>query len=237
MKKFTIITALSLLLSLNFISAQNKSQAIPIQYQSKSVNAFVIELPQTLEFVSEAFNSKFEINTFGNVKRTENNFTIYNQIKYPKISLSFMDFYYKIVETKTDNGSFINITLLVSKGYDNFIAFENDEIASQNILNLLNEISIAVERKNMEVAITKKESELQLEKEKLLLLEEEYLSLENERKVLENKSLAKLSVLKTHSLATQDSGNQLDKLKKALSEFEKNTNNKTKATLKSISMR
>ena len=89
----------------------------------------------------------------------------------------------------------------------------------------------------MEIAISKKEKELQLEKEKLLLLEDEYLAIENERKVLENKSTLKLNVLKLHSLTTKESGNQLEKLKKTLSDFEKNTGNKTKSTLRSISMR
>jgi len=237
MKKSTIIFMLFCAVSFNSFYAQTKSQAIPIQFQTKSVNAFTIELNQSLDFVTELFNSKFEIPPYANLQKNEMDFIVFNQIKYSKISTSFLDLYYKIVENKTDNTSLISITLLVSKGYDNFIDFENDAIASQNILNILNELSTSVERKNMEVAISKKEKELQLEKEKLLLLEEEYLAIENERKVLENKSTLKLNVLKLHSLTTQESGNQLEKLKKTLSDFEKNTGNKTKSTLRSISMR
>lgn len=214
---------------------QIKSQTVPVQFKSKSTNGFVVELPQKMDYVIELFHSKFEIVDKSNSKKKEESFTVCQQMKFMKISPSFLDFYYKLEETKTDNGSFIKITLLVSKGYDNFINFENDQNASQNIIELLSDIEVSVERRNIEVTILKKENDLQIEKQKLLLLEEELQAAENEKKETEKKIALKLNVLQLHSESTLEMGNQLEKLKKSLSTFEKNTSNKSKAILKTVS--
>lgn len=214
---------------------QTKSQSVPIQFKSKSINGFVVELPQKMDYVTELFYSKFELAGKSNSKKTEEGFTVCQQIKLAKISPSFLDLYYKLEETKTDTGSFIKITLLVSKGYDNFINFENDQNASQNSIELLSDIEVSVERRNIEVTILKKENDLQLEKQKLLLLEEELQATENEKREFEKKIAIQLNVLKLHSESTLEMGNQLEKLKKSLSSFEKNTSNKSKAILKTVS--
>ena len=125
------------------ITAQVKSQASPLQFQGKSVNAFTIELPQKLDYVKELFNTKFEIDRFGVPKKNDQNFFFYQQIKLPKITASFLDIYYQLEETKTDNGTFVKVNLLISKGYDNFISKETDASASQNIMEMLNDLVLA----------------------------------------------------------------------------------------------
>jgi hypothetical protein len=223
------------LLTAQFISAQVKSQASPLQFQGKSVNAFTIELPQKLDYVKQLFNVKFEIDRFGIPKKNDQNFFFLQQIKLPKVTSSFLDIYYQLEETKTDNGSFVKVSLLISKGYDNFISKETDTSASQNILEMLNDLGISVERRNLEIQIAKKEQDVLAEKQKLILLEEELQAVENEKIELEKKLALKAEVLKTQAKTTQDMGNELQKIKTTLSEFEKNTTNKSKATLKSVS--
>ena len=217
------------------MSAQVKSQASPLQFQGKSVNSFTIELPQKLDYVKQLFNTKFEIDRFGTPKKNDQNFFFYQQIKLPKITASFLDIYYQLEETKTDNGTFVKVNLLISKGYDNFISKETDESATQNIMEMLNDLGISVERKNFEIQIAKKEQDVQVEKQKLILLEEELQAIENEKIELEKKIALKAEVLKTQAKTTQDMGNELQKIKVTLSEFEKTTTNKSKSTLKSVS--
>lgn len=223
------------LLAGQIITGQVKSQASPLQFQGKSVNAFVIELPQKLDYVKELFNTKFDIDRFGLQKKNDQNFFFYQQIKLPKITSSFLDIYYQLEETKTDNGTFVKVNLLISKGYDNFISKTSDASASQNIMEMLNDLGVSVERKNFEIQIEKKEQDVQLEKQKLILLEEELQSIENEKRELEKKLFLKAEVLKTQAKTTQDMGNELQKIKVTLSEFEKSTTNKSKLTLKSVS--
>lgn len=92
-----------------------------------------------------------------------------------------------------------------------------------------------MERKNHEVQIAKKEQEIQAEKQKLLLVEDELSALENEKKELEAKISKVNTVLLNQAKTTQDLGNELQKLKSTLSDFEKSTTHKSKGTLKSVS--
>lgn len=217
------------------LTAQVKSQSSPIQFQGKAVNAFVIELPQKLDYVKELFNLKFEIERLGTPLKTEQNFLFNPQVKLSKITNSFLDVYYQLEETKTDNGAFVKIYLILSKGYDNFITTETDFSASQNCMDMLNDIGISVERKNFEIQIAKKDHDLQIEKQKLILLEAELSTIENEKREIDKKLLLKAEVLNKQEKTTQDMGNELQKIKATLSDFEKNTTNKSKSTLTTVS--
>lgn len=215
--------------------SQEKSQSGPIALEGKSVNGFTIELNQNLEYVTQLFNAKFEIDRLGLPKIMHGKYKTHFQIKAPKISTSFLDFYYRIEEIKSDNGVNVKITLLMSKGYDNFISNDTDSSASLAILEALNDLGVSVERKNYEVQITKKEQEILSEKQKLLLVEDELSALENEKKELEAKINKVNIVLLNQAKTTQDLGKELQKLKNTLSDFEKSTTHKSKGTLKSVS--
>lgn len=171
----------------------------------------------------------------GTPKTMYGKFKTYFQMKAPKISTSFLDFYYALEEIKSDNGVTVKITLLVSKGYDNFITKETDPEATLTILESLNDLGVSVERKNYEVQILKKEQEIQAEKQKLLFVEDELNALEKEKKELESNINKVNTVLQNQAISTQDLGNELQKLKGTLSEFEKSTTHKSRGTLKSVS--
>jgi hypothetical protein len=214
--------------------AQVKSQLIPIQYQGKTVNSFEIELPQKLDFVTSIFNEKFEINRIGTPKKIEQNYLFYQQIKLPKIASSFLDVYYQIEEIKKETSVVVKISMLFSKGYDNFITKESDLSTAQNILNLLNELGILVERKKFELQIMEKEQELLTEKQKLYLLEEDLSIIENERKEINKRIESKENVLRVQLKMTQDANNDLLRIKNALSEFEKSNSSKSKNLLNAL---
>lgn len=224
-----------LLMASKVILAQVKSQMSTIQLQGKNVSSFSIELPQQLVYVNDLFNAKFEISSLGNPQNNTDNFFFFKQVRLAKISSSFLDFYYQLVETKTDNGSVVKINLAISRGYDNFISIETDSNASNNILEMLNDIGVSVERKNFEILIVSKEQDLSAEKKKLIYLEEELQAIENEKKELDKKLNSKSDMLKRQARTTQIMGSELQKLKLNLSDFEKNINNKNKSVLNSIS--
>jgi hypothetical protein len=215
--------------------AQVKSQSGPISFDGKSANAFTIELFQSIEYVTQLFNSKFEIERLGKPKLIQGVFNSYFQIKSPKISTSYLDLYYNIEEIKSDNGGSVKVTLLMSKGYDNFISKDTDLPAAIAIQESLNDLGISVERKNFEILIAKKEQEIQFEKQKLLLVEDELRAHENEKKELEIKISKINTVLISQAKITQDLGNELQKLKYILSDFERTTTHKSKSILKTVS--
>lgn len=68
--------------------------------EGKSVNGFTIELNQNLEYVTQLFNAKFEIERLGTPKVMHGKFKSYFQIKALKITTSFLDFYYHLEEIK-----------------------------------------------------------------------------------------------------------------------------------------
>jgi hypothetical protein len=146
-----------------------------------------------------------------------------------------VDFYYELEETQTDIGAFVSITLLVSKGYDNFISPDSDKLVAEKLLNILDEIGSSVERKNIEIQIIAKEKLMQAEKDKLLFIEQELKVLENEKSELNSVITYKSKVLADQSKVAEVIGNDLQKLRYSLSDFEKKTGNKSKTTLKVIS--
>jgi hypothetical protein len=232
--KITKILLLTLL-SCQFAFAQQKSQSSPIEFQGKSINSYSIRVAQSLSFVSPLFSSKFDLEELENEPTKKGRFVSYFQVKMPKISSGFLDFYYGLEETQTDIGSFVSITLLVSKGYDNFVSPNSDMVVSDKILELLDEIGASVERKNIEIQIIAKEKLMQAEKDKLLFIEQELKVLENEKTEINSKIIAKSKILADQSRIAEIMGNDLQKLRFSLSSFEKKTNNKSKSTLKVIS--
>lgn len=231
MKKIVLLSVL--ICQIGF--SQSRSQSGPVVLEGKFANGFTIELSQNLEFVTQLFNTKFEIDRLGEPKKLYGTFNAFFQIESPKISNSFLDFYYNFEEIKSDNGVRVKITLLISKGYDNFISKENDVLATSAILDALNDLGISVERKNYEVQIAKKELEIQSEKQKLLMIEEELRTLENEKNEVARKITKVSTVLNNQAKTTQELGNELQKLKNTLSDFEKGTSHKSKGILKSVS--
>lgn len=232
--KITKILLLTLL-SCQFAFAQQKSQSSPIEFQGKSINSYSIRVPQSLAFVSPLFSSKFDLDELGKQPTKNDKFESYFQIKMPKISSGFLDFYYELEETQTDIGAFVSITLLVSKGYDNFISPDSDKLVAEKLLNILDEIGSSVERKNIEIQIIAKEKLMQAEKDKLLFIEQELKVLENEKSELNSVITYKSKVLADQSKVAEVIGNDLQKLRYSLSDFEKKTGNKSKTTLKVIS--
>lgn len=232
--KITKIILLSLL-SCQFAFGQQKSQTSVIEFKEKSVNSFSIIVPQSMSFVEPLFKSKFDLNQFDNTSIKEGKFDSFFQIKMSKISNNQIDFYYNLAETQSDNGSFVAITLMLSKGYDNFISRDTDKNITSKILEILDEIGSSVERKNLEIQIVEKEKLMQNEKNKLLFIEQELRVFENEKNQMNNRIIEKSKVLANQSKVAQEIGNELQKLRYSLSDFEKKTVNKSKSTLKTIS--
>lgn len=233
MKKLHIIILFILIAQLCY--AQEKSQTSPIDFNGKTVNSFSITLPQTESFISPLFNSFFELNNIEKNPIISSNFNSYFQISIPKITDGQLDFYYNLYEQKNNNQTLVTIIVLVSKGYDNFISKNSDDVIATKILEALDEIGIAVKRKNVEIEISDKEQLMQTEKQKLLFIEQEFKTIENQKIEIDSKLFTILETLKKQSKITQDIGNELQTLRTNLSEFEKHMKNKSKKTLKVIS--
>jgi hypothetical protein len=121
--------------------------------------------------------------------------------------------YYQVEELNTNSTPLVKITMLISKGYDNFITKESDAVTTQNGMDLLNEIGISVERKNFELQLMAKEQEVATEKQKLFLLEEEVKIIENEREEIDKRVIAKELLMRNQAKITHDKNNDLGRLK------------------------
>ena len=67
------------------------------------------------------------------------------------------------------------------------------------------------------------------------MLEEELVAIENQKSEIEKNIALKSAILTAHAKTTLDIANELEKSKKALSDFEKNAATKNKATLRKVS--
>jgi hypothetical protein len=139
--------------------------------------------------------------------------------------------YYQVEELNTNSTPLVKITMLISKGYDNFITKESDAVTTQNGMDLLNEIGISVERKNFELQLMAKEQEVATEKQKLFLLEEEVKIIENEREEIDKRVIAKELLMRNQAKITHDKNNDLGRLKVSINDFEKKNPNKSKSIL------
>jgi hypothetical protein len=219
------------LLTTQLVLAQATTQLSVLQYQGKPVTALTIELPHKIDYVKQLFDEKLEMDRLGTPLKGDQNFLLFRQIKLARITTSYLDVYYQIEELNTISTRLVKITMLISKGYDNFITKESDAVTTQNVMDLLNEIGISVERKNFELQLMTKEQEVATEKQKLFLLEEEVKIIENERKEIDKRVIAKELLMRNQAKITHEKSNDLGRLKVSINDFENKNPNKTKSIL------
>jgi hypothetical protein len=113
-------------------TAQNAHES-SIKFNKKSENAVVADFNKSAEVVEAALKDRLEKEGLGKMK-TSKGFMSYAGTLWNSVSSDKLDVYFK-VEGKKDKST---VSVLVSKGYDNFITSGSDAKTIDNVKAFLN---------------------------------------------------------------------------------------------------
>lgn len=136
MKRIFIICSLmagTLFLNSNKVSAQSNESSV--SYNKSNVNGFTTSVQGDKGAVEDALEAYFK-KTFDSKSSSSKGFKMFKGVAWPEIATEKLDVYYKVAGKKGNN----TITMLVSKGYDNFVSSQSDPAIAQGVVNFMNTI-------------------------------------------------------------------------------------------------
>ncbi len=179
MKKILNIGLIVTILGLSPVIVNAQTNETTVSYNKSSANAFVTSVAGEKEFVANSLEEYFK-KTFNGKSSSTKGFKMYKGVSWPEVSADKLDVYYKVDHKKGNN----QVTMLVSKGYDNFISSATDQPMAEGVKNFMNTIKdkallaanaseLAAAQKALEAAqkeydkAVKKEEDLRKDKERL----------------------------------------------------------------------
>lgn len=209
MKKIILFSAFlfTASLSANTLFAQNAREE-QVAYNKVQSNAFVAEYNLPKEVIQQTLNNYFSGSSFGK-KSSSKGYSIYKQSTWEEISMDKLDIYVTVSGKKNNS----KVTMLVSKGYDNFINSSNDATTSENVKRFLNNLK-------SQAAVVQQSNDIEAQKKLIEQAEKQQKSNEsNYKKLVEKKKDVEQDIAdaqKKLDLQTTD----LQKLKDALNALE-----------------
>jgi hypothetical protein len=152
MKKIT--TAVAFLALSYFASAQAVETQADINKtkQAAGMVEYVIDAGMAEDILAEDLKSK----GFGKGKSTKG-FKVYQGINFNEISADKIDLYIKAEKKSKKEKDKTIITMLVSKGYDNFVNATNDPKAMTAVLTYLNNLKPKLDLGNLDALIAEQQ--------------------------------------------------------------------------------
>lgn len=143
-----------------------------VSYNKSNANGFVNNINGEKDAVATSLSEYFK-KTFDSKSNSSKGYTLYKGVSWPEVSTDKLDVYYKVENKKGNN----KVTMLVSKGYDNFISSVTDPQMAEAVKNFMNTIeqkAVVVSNANAVLAAQKAVEEAQKEYEKSIKTDEEY---------------------------------------------------------------
>lgn len=150
-----------------------------VSYNKAQANGYVVHVEGDKAILSASLEDHFK-QTFKSKSSTSKGFKTFKAVSWPEVSSDKLDVYYKVDGKKGKN----TVTLLVSKGYDNFISGTSDPHIAEGVKSFMNTIqgktvdasianAVTAAQKVVDDAqknydkVAKKEGELRKSKEKI----------------------------------------------------------------------
>jgi hypothetical protein len=169
-----------------FFTVTAMSQAIEgsTDYNKTKQPAVICEYAYPPDLVETVLTDDLKQKGFGKGKSTKG-FDVYQAINFTEISLEKIDLYVKVERKSRKEKDITIVTMLVSKGYDNFISGAADASVMQNTMAYVNGLKPKLEKNSLELQIAAQEEILKKEEKKYNNLTEEAADLEKKRKKIE----------------------------------------------------
>lgn len=179
MKKIFNIGLVAAMLALTPAIVNAQTNETSVSYNKSSANAFVTSVAGEKEFVANSLEEYFK-KSFNSKSTATKGFKLYKGVSWPEVSTDKLDVYYKVDHKKGNN----QVTMLVSKGYDNFISSATDLPMAEGVKGFMNTIKdkallaanaseLAAAQKALEAAqkeydrAAKKDEDLRKDKERI----------------------------------------------------------------------
>ncbi len=145
-----ILLALTLFSASHTILAQARNSTV--EYQKMMRQAVVTELPFPEKTVSKAIEEK--MSKMGYKGKSAKSFTLYSGVRMAEMGPDSYDLYYLVDRVSRRDKGTSSITLMVSKGYDNFATDSADAVLLNNAKNHLNALRDVVAAYDLELQVT-----------------------------------------------------------------------------------
>lgn len=123
-------------------------QETTVKYNSVDASAFTMPLEADKTDVSNSVEDYLK-KTFGVKSASSKGYRVFKAVSWPEVSADKLDVYYKVDGKK---GKSV-VTMLVSKGYDNFISNQSDAQAAAGVKNFLSGLNVKVGEYTKNIAV------------------------------------------------------------------------------------
>jgi hypothetical protein len=145
----------ALCFGLNTSLAQNAREAF-VRFKKVDQSGVIADYDVPATVVQGALQDRLTQLNLGK-RKTEKGFWTYKAANWPDIAIGKMDIYVKVEGNKGKS----TISLLVSKGYDNYVNAQTDPTATENMKNFLNGFVNDINKYKLKLAIADQEKALE----------------------------------------------------------------------------
>lgn len=166
-------------------SATAQSRISTVEYQKVKRDALVNELPFPEKLVSNAIKDTLE--KLGYKGKESKGFVVYKAVKLEALGSKEHDLYFSVDAKGRKEKNISVVTLMISKGFDDFATESGDKDLVADARDYLNNLREIVAVYDLEQQITEQDTEVKRHEKRSANLTEEAENLQKEKKKLEKK--------------------------------------------------
>lgn len=178
--KYTLAFA-ALFLSLSSVTAQ--STTATVEYLKINRQAVVNDVPFPEKTIKDAIDNKMQ--QMGYKGKESKGFMVYKGVRLPELGSESYDLYFMADKISRKNKDNSTLTMLISKGFDNFASDSTDGSLIKNAKTYLDSIRNMIAAYDLELQVTAQEDVVKKADKKFTNLVDEGESLEKKRKNIE----------------------------------------------------
>jgi len=190
------------------------------RFGDNSVPCFFIEVPSSAAQAASLLEERLKSEESSRPRTLKDGYVKLSKVRNLRISREFIDIYYKVAESDVNDNRVAQVTLLVSRGYDNFINGANDPELARNISSLLDGMLVEVQRRNLQAEIELQTRLVQEESDNASRIQILLEKLFQEKFSLEQKIDKSKSDLGRQKASEAIAREKLEQLKKLLLQFD-----------------
>ncbi len=167
----------------SFFAAAAQSRTATVEYQKINRQAVVNEIPFPEKTIRDAIDNKMQ--QMGYKGKDSKSYTVYKGVRLPELGNDSYDLYFMADRKSRREKENSTLTLMVSKGFDSFVADSNDSKLMNNAKNYLDSIKNMIAAYDLEQQIIAQEDAVKKADKKSTNLIDDGVSLEKKRKNIE----------------------------------------------------
>jgi hypothetical protein len=177
-----ILSALLAFILVNSAVAQSRTETV--SYQKINRQAVVAEIPFPEKTVRDAIDDKMQ--QMGYKGKDVKGFTVYKGVRLNDLGSDSYDLYFAADRKSRKEKDYSSLTLMISKGFDSFVADSTDSKLMNNAKGYIDSIKIMIGAYDLEQQIIAQEDAIKKADKKYTNLVEDGQNLEKKKKNIEN---------------------------------------------------